>query len=173
MWCLRCYEPIRQLTPRDRGEPTITFLRSSEDDAERSRWKAGVNTFGPFGRIVVTLLVLALAPWSTNPMTLLVVGPAWLIVAVLVLRGTWKKDDVLSTSYAEMGAKGRSTDLDDVVPVRHPIPRSTIVAYGVAGALLVAAAIGWALTGRDVHALSGLCGSIALLVLTVRWFLRP
>jgi hypothetical protein len=94
--CLRCYEPIRHLTPRDPGEPTITFLRGPDDGVERSRWKAGVNTFGPFGRIAVTLLVLVMAPLSLNLVSLVVVLPAYLVLAAIVLRPVWKRDRVLT-----------------------------------------------------------------------------
>jgi hypothetical protein len=107
MWCLRCYEPIRQLTPRDPGARTITFLRDPNEGAERSRWRAGVNTFGPVGRIVTTLLVIAFAPWTTNAVALIVMWPIYLVGAAIVLRATWKKDDVVHASIAEMAVAGR------------------------------------------------------------------
>jgi len=107
MWCLRCYEPIRQLTPRDPGTPTITLLRDPNEDAERSRWRAGVNTFGPVGRIVTTLLVIAFAPWTTNAVALIVLWPIYLVGAAIVLRATWKKDDVVHASIAGKAVAGR------------------------------------------------------------------
>src|SRR6185503_15815223 len=85
MWCLRCYEPVRQLTPRDPGEPTVTFLRDHDDGPERSRWKGGVNTFGPFGRVLVTVLVLLMAPLSLSLVSIVVLLPCYLVLASVVL----------------------------------------------------------------------------------------
>jgi len=172
MWCLRCYEPVRQLTPRDPGEPTVTFLRDHDDGPERSRWKAGVNTFGPFGRVLVTVLVLLIAPLSLNLVSIVVLLPCYLVLASVVLHAVWKKDRVLTTSHAEVVAKSSSPG-EPVPPAPVPIPRSTIVAYVVGGLLLAAAGIVWSTTGEDLHAALAVCGALGLLVVVVRWLLRP
>jgi len=172
MWCLRCYEPVRQLTPRDPGGPTITFLRDPNEGAERSRWKAGVNTFGPIGRIVVTALVLAVAPWNTNLVAIAVVWPCYLVLAALVLRQTWKRDHVVVTSLDEIGRKGRPASAP-VAAVRTPIPRSTLVAYGLGALVAIACLAVWSATGEDVHAALTVCGAIGLFVVVVRWLMKP
>jgi hypothetical protein len=172
MWCLRCYEPVRHLTPRDPGDPTISFLRDPDDGSERSRWKAGVNTFGPVGRIVVTLLVLAFAPRSTNLVAVAVIWPAYLASAAIVLRATWKKDHVVSTSIEEIATKGRPTS-PTVEPAPTSVPRSTIAAYVVIGLAIAAGILGWGATNEDVHAALAMCGAIALLVIAVRLLVKP
>jgi hypothetical protein len=70
----------------------VRFVEPKED-APRSRWRAGVTTFGPVGRIVITLVVVLLAPRSAGVMAV-VLWPAYLTFAALVLHGTWKKDFV-------------------------------------------------------------------------------
>ncbi len=80
MWCLQCYEPVRQLTPREPPLPGIQFM-PPKDEAPMSRWKAGATTFGPVGRITITLLVLLFAPWSMDGFAIIVLWPPYLVLA--------------------------------------------------------------------------------------------
>ncbi len=56
---------------------------------------------------MTTLLVIAFAPWTTNAVALIVLWPIYLVGAAIVLRATWKKDDVVHASIAEMAVAGR------------------------------------------------------------------
>jgi hypothetical protein len=170
-WCLRCYEPVRELTPREPQLPTVNFLPDPDEHRERSRWKAGATTFGPVGRIAVTLIVLAFAPWSTNVIALVVAWPAYLTIAGIVLSQTWKKDDVATTDVREMAVLGKPSE-PAVEPTPIPTPRATIVAWGVLIALGVGGAIVWFAGGSVVRGVLGICASLAALVLTIRWFTR-
>lgn len=61
-----------------------------------SRWKAGVNTFGPVGRVLATVWVVGgfvLAIWMSNGF-LLIILPLWMIGIWLILRDVWRKDEV-------------------------------------------------------------------------------
>ena len=171
MWCLRCFAPIRALSPRKPQLPAVSFVADREE-AERSRWKAGVNTFGPGGRVAITLLVLILAPWTTNLVVLVVVWPCYLILAGMVLRSTWRKGDVQTTTLAAIVARGRPA-AEPPAPVATPVPRSTFVAWAAFGGVVLAVAIGWAMVGQVGHAVVGICGSLAGLILAVRWLARP
>ena len=92
-WCLRCYEPARELTPRAAVWEPGSFVDaptvSGPSVAHSSRWEKSVTTFGPVGRIgwtcVVALFVLSSATGS--PLLLLFELP----IAVVVLRGVWAK----------------------------------------------------------------------------------
>ena len=89
-WCLRCYAPVRHLSPREPQLPTVNFVHRNE--RARSRWRAGATTFGPAGRLVVTAIVLLLAPWSAGAVTVIVVWPCYLVLAAIVLHSTWRRD---------------------------------------------------------------------------------
>jgi len=171
MWCLRCYEPVRQLTPREPQLPTVNFLHDPDEGRERSRWKGGVNTFGPTGRIAVTVVVLAFAPWSTNAVALAVAWPAYLAVAGLVLAHTWKKDDVERTDVRQMAVMGRPS-APAVEAAQVPTPKATIVAWCVLAMIGVGGAVVWFSGGSTARGILGICASLAALVLSVRWFTR-
>ncbi len=172
MWCLRCYEPVRHLTPRRPDAPTVAVLRTRpEDEHEMSRWKAGVNTFGPLGRIGITVVVLALAPWSANLVALAVLWPAYLVLAILVLRATWKKDYVQTRTIAEMAMSGRPSTPADA-PVRPKAAQSTIVAWALIAVVGLGVSVAWATAEGPGRGIFTICASVAALVLAVRWLVR-
>jgi hypothetical protein len=170
MWCLQCYEPVRQLTPRERPLPTVSFVRP-KDERAMSRWKAGGTTFGPVGRITITVLVLLFAPWSMDGFAILVLWPPYLVLAGLVLRGTWKKDHVQTMTIAEIAVAARPSDA--APPIRIPIPRSTVVAWLLLGTLGFGVGIVWASSGQTVRAVIAIGASLTALVLAVRWLAKP
>jgi hypothetical protein len=110
-WCLRCFAPVLQLTPRERPLPPLDRVEEPppwvnasplrDPDARPptySRWRAGPTTFGPVGRLTITAVVLAFFPWdavvSLNPFRLwFMLG--YTIFATYVLRQTWKKERVM------------------------------------------------------------------------------
>lgn len=169
MWCLRCFEPVRLLSPREQPVPTVQFLVPKEEP-ERSRWKAGANTFGPGGRIAITGLVLAFTPWTTNLVAVAVIWPCYLALAILVLRATWRKDVVQRTTIEEMAAVGSRASPPPEAP--HGVPRSTLVAWVALTAFGVGIAVVWLTSGALGHGIIAVCGSIAMLVLVVRWLAR-
>jgi len=66
-----------------------------------SRWKAGPTTFGPVGRILITLLVAAFFPWGSFVGFGSALGPLLLwylmgytFLATFVLRHVWRKGRV-------------------------------------------------------------------------------
>jgi hypothetical protein len=116
MWCLRCLEPMRQLTPREGDIPVASFV-NTRPEAARSRWKAGATSFGPMGRIAITVGVLLFFPPTLgNPVTLFVYLPAYLAIAAMVLRSTWKKD-VVERPIAVEGTSGEPRPELAVEPV--------------------------------------------------------
>jgi len=169
MWCLRCYAPVRQLTPRAPQPPTLPIVRPKEE-RPMSRWKAGATTFGPIGRVGITVLVLLFAPWSMNAFAIFVLWPPYLVLAGLVLRGTWRKDFVQTMTLSEMVAAGRSTPASTPTPT--PILRSTVVAWVLLGTLGLGVGVVWVSGGQTVRGVVGICASLAALVLAVRWFAR-
>jgi hypothetical protein len=171
MWCLRCYEPVRLLTPREPQLPTVQFLRDPDAHRERSRWRPGVNTFGPVGRVVTTAIVLAVAPWSTNAVALVVSWPAYLVLAGLILRSTWKKDDVVATTVRELvAAHGPFEPGPEPAPIA--VPRSTAVAWAAMGIIGAGGAVAWFASGSVGRGVIGICTALAALVLAVRWLSR-
>lgn len=108
MWCLRCYEPVRHLSPRGPQLPVLD-VHPPRPDPPTSRWRAGPTTFGPLGRLVATAVVLAFAPWqglagfgsAAGGLTLWwLLG--WSFLAVLVLRQVWRKERVLEPDPESM-----------------------------------------------------------------------
>ncbi len=169
-WCLRCYEPVRHLTPREPQLPTIHFLTPKEE-APRSRWRAGVTTFGPVGRITITVLVLLLGPWTLNPVAIVIGWPMYLVFAILILRSTWKRDDVETPTIRQPAAAGAHS-VPTPEAVRLPVPRSTIVVWAILGLLGLGVGISWAVSGDRGHAYLGIGASLATLALALRWLTR-
>jgi len=106
MWCLRCYEPVRHLTPRESAPPGVVFV-SSGPEHRTSRWRAGPTTFGPVGRILITALVLVLFPWHVlgdlDPLVLWY-ALAYTLAATLVLRDTWRRERVVDDRPRRLAA---------------------------------------------------------------------
>jgi len=104
MWCLLCYEPVRQLTPREPPRPTNAVFEPASSPL-KSRWRKGPTTFGPVGRLAITAVVLAFAPWggltgfgsAAGPLTLWwLLG--WSVTAPVVLRHVWRKEEPIDDS---------------------------------------------------------------------------
>lgn len=167
MWCLRCYTPVRQLTPRAPQVPTIHFIEPKEQ-LPTSRWKRGGTTFGPAGRLVITGIVLLLAPWSTNPIALFVLWPAYLAIAIAVLWSTWRRDMVDTTPATTVHAPpSRRPE-----PIRVPIPRGTVAAWALIAAIAVGVLIASQLVSETGEILINMAVILTGLVLFVRWTLR-
>ena len=168
MWCLRCYAPVRLLTPREPQLPTIRFLEPAEEHPT-SRWHRGATTFGPVGRLAITAVVLLLAPLSLNPLAIFVVWPGYLLVATLVLRDTWRRDFV---ETASAGGASPATGPAPPVPARTPIPRATIAAWTILVGIAVGVLVASQLVSDTGEILINIAVILAGLVLFVRWTLR-
>ena len=170
MWCLRCLEPVRQLTPREAQLPTAGPVNRGPVLA-RSRWKAGATSFGPVGRIAITIGVLLFFPpigSLGSPMTLFIYLPSYLAIAAVVLRSTWKKD-VVERPLPVQQPSGEP----ELEPVVEPVPTSTIVMWAVLIAIGLGVAIAWTATGSQGRGVIGIAASLAALVFAIRWFARP
>ena len=68
--------------------------RAELTKAEYSRWKAGPTSFGPVTKIALTVLILALLPFGGALGMQLLYLIAYLPIALLMLWGLWRKQQV-------------------------------------------------------------------------------
>ena len=91
-WCLRCYEPARELTPRapvwGDDEFVDTPIVTKGPVPHWSRWEKSATTFGPAGRVVVTVLAALwlLSSAFNTPITVIFVLP----LSMLIVRNVWR-----------------------------------------------------------------------------------
>jgi hypothetical protein len=99
-WCTTCFEPITPYARRERLHGPGAFVGSQSPTPRTSRWRAGPTTFGPVGRILITIGVLAPLPWggmgglSTTSVLQMWFLMGWVGFATLVLRHVWKRERV-------------------------------------------------------------------------------
>ncbi len=88
-WCTFCFTPITEYAPR---EPLHDgFAGTPQPEVRSSRWrKAGPLTFGPVGRVLITVFVLLMGP-STVSFFSLIYLPVWLGISIVVLRQVWRR----------------------------------------------------------------------------------
>ena len=93
-WCTQCHEPVRELTPRERvwrdGEFVDQPVHTEGAVPHWSRWEGTATTLSPWGRIVLTIALLATLPLAgVFGMFMYVI---WFpVIAVVGLRGIWAK----------------------------------------------------------------------------------
>jgi hypothetical protein len=97
-WCLRCYEPSRELTPREPhwldGEFVDKPMHLGGHARHWSRWDKSATTLGPWGRIGLTVTLFATLPFAASVGMLLYL--LWFpVIAVVALRGIWAKGWVI------------------------------------------------------------------------------
>jgi hypothetical protein len=179
MWCLRCYEPVRQLTPREPQLAPLPTATVPRVERPRSRWKAGATTFGPVGRIAITIIVLLFAPTSLDPISLFIYWPCYLALAFVILRSTWANDLVDLPGAGEDAGGDASAGMPRLAPgevvappVRAPLPRSTLIAWVALAALGGSLGFVWAPSGHVGRGIVGIVASLAALVLWLAWVLR-
>jgi hypothetical protein len=159
-WCLRCFATVRELTPRERQLPPLDRVedppawvpRSPLRDADAapptySRWHAGPTTFGPAGRIAVTVILVVFFPWdaivSFNPLRLwFMLG--YTIFAVFVLRSTWRRGRVLVERRPSESVRTRINTRAGALS--RPVNARIVVA---AVAIVVVGALAYAWTHAD------------------------
>lgn len=114
-WCLRCYEPARELTPRAAVWEPGTFVDAPSVQGPSvphwSRWEKTTTTFGPIGRVAWTIVVASflLSAVTRSPFLMLFELPA----AIIVLRGVWARGWVVP---AAPPADAWHTRLRDAIP---------------------------------------------------------
>jgi len=92
-WCLRCYEPARELTPRSAVWEPGTFVDAptvrGPSVPHWSRWEKTTTTFGPVGRVAWTVVVVSFltSALTRSPFMLLFELPA----AIVILHGIWAR----------------------------------------------------------------------------------
>lgn len=62
-WCARCFEPVRELSPRaplHNGDFAGLPIHEGGDIPRWTRWQATATTFGPWGRVITTVLLFAM-----------------------------------------------------------------------------------------------------------------
>jgi hypothetical protein len=103
-WCLRCYEPARELTRRASVWEPGTFVEApivrGASVPHWSRWEKTSTTFGPIGRIAWSGVVAAfvLSSLLGNPLLLLFELP----VAAVVLHSIWARGWVVPGDHASL-----------------------------------------------------------------------
>jgi hypothetical protein len=92
LWCNRCYAPTQ--TGGSHEPPTgpngpVQITAEPLRAVHYSRWRGGTTTFGPVGRIVITLFVVGFA-WLNYSMFHAIEGALAIAdIAVYVLIGGW------------------------------------------------------------------------------------
>ena len=100
-WCWLCLTPVKvpELQPATVGG-TSPALAPDEPTPQYSRWRAGPTTFGPVGRISITLVVAAVGVLVffvfrivDGPIVVADVG-IYGVGAFFLLRHVWKRERV-------------------------------------------------------------------------------
>jgi hypothetical protein len=105
-WCVRCYAPIRELTPRAPvwvpGEFVDGPIVTNGAVPHWSRWEKSQTTFGPFGRITITVVTLLwlLAAVGHSPITAVFMLP----LSVVIIRSVWQAGWVVPSHEAALAA---------------------------------------------------------------------
>ena len=96
---MRCYEPVRELTPREPvwapDEFVDTPIVTKGPVPHWSRWEKSTTTLGPVGRIGLTVVAVLwlLGAASQSPITLVFVLP----LVTLIVRAVWRPGWVIPT----------------------------------------------------------------------------
>jgi hypothetical protein len=79
--------PSSTYTPSARQAPQATLPHQMEF----SRWRKTDTTFGPVGRVSITLVIVLIAAFSIVSGDIFAIGPLCFILPPLVLRSVWAK----------------------------------------------------------------------------------
>jgi len=142
-WCSLCLEPVRELSARPRTEGT--YVAPFERPIRYSRWRAGTLTFGPIGRVAITVVVVLVGAGFViggfNPAMLWSLM-GYVVAATLILKQTWAK-----VKIPEGEAETEAGHPPNELHARHPVLFHRIDARILWGALgVMAVALMFALT---------------------------
>jgi hypothetical protein len=92
-WCPACFEPVREFAPRaplHHGDFVGSPIATSGHVPHWSRWEKSATTFGPVGRVVVTVVLLStlLRAISYGNIVFVLTFP---VAAAVVLNAVWAK----------------------------------------------------------------------------------
>lgn len=97
-WCGQCLHRLDEPAAESGAGRPSEALPSVGLPLLYSRRRGGVTSFGPVGRVVVTLLAIAppLLMWQIGGMTLAPFAAVYCVLGLpLVLRDVWKRERVL------------------------------------------------------------------------------
>jgi hypothetical protein len=176
-----CKEPVRELTPRDGvhdpappAEPVRRIRLVAPDeraDGHYSRWEAGPTSFGPAGRLAITVLVGVWLLWCFSNNFVILCLPLGFVAGV-VLRDVWKRtwipagsgeDGAPPTGTAETGSRPDRETRPAPVPIE--IPTATKVAWACLGVVGLAACLGFAFGSVEMKAAILMAASLSALAL--------
>ena len=116
-WCLQCHARVRELSPRPRIEGT--YVGPLQPEVRYSRWRAGPLTFGPAGRIAITVVVVlfgsSIVLGGFNPASLWFLS-GYVTAATLILKQTWTRVRVPASD-----ATSESRPSPPASHTRHPL----------------------------------------------------
>jgi len=163
--CTTCYEPVRELSPRAPihvGDFVGTPLHRGGDIPRWTRWESTATTFGPWGRVGLTglILVTLIPALAFNGLVYVIAFP---VVATVLLREIWAKGWYVPGEAAE--EEPHAPDGSSSAPPRtRTIESRTIIRWSVG----IAAAFVFAYGNMGVKV--GVIGLAAVALLV--WFWR-
>jgi hypothetical protein len=92
-WCGLCHEPVQEFHAR-RPVHTDGVVGALRVRPRRSRWHGGPTSLGPLGKVLATRAVLLLGPWGAASVSILLIGPVWVLLAVIVLKEVWRPQKI-------------------------------------------------------------------------------
>jgi hypothetical protein len=101
-WCGLCQTPIQELTPREpvwrEGEFVDQPIHRGGAISHWSRWEKSATTFGPLGRVAITMIAAlwVLSAAGQSPITLVFVLP----LVVVLVRSVWQRGWVVPKHLA-------------------------------------------------------------------------
>jgi hypothetical protein len=132
-WCTFCFTPITPFAERNLASDG--FVGTPHPDVRSSRWRGGPLTFGPVGRVLITVLVILMGP-STISLFSLLYMPVWLGLSIVVLKQVWRREPLDPDAPATVSDRFRA---------RHPILGhrfdGTRIAFAFGAILLVAVGV--------------------------------
>lgn len=92
-WCTLCLEPVRELTPRA-AVHAGDYVGDLHEEPRYTRWRAGPTAFGPVGRIVATVAVILMGPWTGVSMFTILYVPVWIMLSTMILKEVWQRQRI-------------------------------------------------------------------------------
>jgi hypothetical protein len=131
-WCTRCYEPVRELTPRSRiheGDFVGTPVHERVDIPRWTRWESTATTFGPWGRIAATAVVFAtLVPGIAFNGPLYAIA---FILAAVLLREIWAKGCYLPEAESPKDGRPHTEPPRPTPQDPEPITARRVIRWGL------------------------------------------
>ncbi len=167
-WCLQCYEPTRELTPRAAtwapGEFVDNPIHRSGLVPHWSRWEKSPTTMGPVGRIVATIVFLLTVPGAMSSGGFLYVL-FFPVTAAVVLPAIWAKGWIVPGDTDDV--RPATADKPDPHP-EPPMTKGMLVWRGIWIAGVFAACLIFAYS-PSMEARAGVLALAALIGIVAFW----